>query len=209
MKEVFMMKKLLILMLVLGLASAANAVTVSIVSGSSDSSAVNAIAGATVDVNVICDTAVAVNFTASFMETTTSAAGNSTAATGTLHDGFDSTTNSIGGAVNGWTGGTVPRYILVHRVNGGILAGSPSIAAGQNLYEKMAVTLPGTAALGDTFTISFAVGNPTYGGSMPPYGQVIDTQVPGTRNALVITIVPEPATILLLGLGGLCLRRRK
>jgi hypothetical protein len=203
-----MMKKLLILMLVLGLASVANAVTVSIVS--KGSSAIDANAGDTVYVDVVCDTAVTVNFTASFMETTTSAAGNSTSTAGSLDAGFTSTVSSNGGSVDTTAayGAGTARYILVHRVNGVINTGDPAVSAGTKLYKDMAITLPALAALGDTFTIDFAVGYKTVGGP-PAYSQLIDNAIPDTRNALTITIVPEPMTILLLGLGGLCLRRRK
>ena len=205
-----MMKKLLILMLVLGLASVANAVTVSIVSGGSSSIEVDVLDLATaVNVDVVCDTAVTLNFSASFTESTTSAAGNSTSVAGTLNGKFDAT-NLPGGSVDTTTtyGAGTPRYILVHRVSGVINAGSPAIGVGEKLYQDMAITLPGSAVKDDVFTISFARGTPTVGGP-PPYGMLIDQVTPATLNALTITVVPEPMTILLLGLGGLCLRRRK
>jgi hypothetical protein len=206
----FMMKKFLILLLVLAMASWANAVpTLSIVSGGN--SAVNATKGSTINVDVVSDTACTNIMACTFTEDTASTAGHSTSAVGSLHTGFDGTTNSVGGSVdtaaNFSVGPGADRYILVHRVNGGILTGSPSIAAGQKLYKDMQITLPALASVGDTFTIDFATGYKTVG-SPPAYTLNQDGVAPNS-NALVITIVPEPMTLVLLGLGGLFLRRRK
>jgi hypothetical protein len=198
-----MMRKLLIFMLVLGMASLANAAILTV--ESSGSSAVNALKGATVSVDIVTDTAVNVNLSATLMQSTTSAAGNATAAAlGTLDAGF----NSINFAGNLQNANTVApaRFILIDRINGVISTGSPAVAAG-SLYN-FNLSIPGTAALGDTFTVDFATGTPTIGGGMPPYGLLQDGAAPTGTTALVITI-PEPATIALLGLGGLVLLRKR
>lgn len=199
-----MSSKFLILMFTLAVVSLANAVTVSIVSGGL--SAIYANAGDTVYVDVVCDTTVAVNFTANVKEETTSAAGHSTATVGTLNSKFDCL-NYPGVAPNcrvQMVDGS-DLYILVRLIQGEICDGSSSIAAGEKLYQNMAVTLPASAAVGDMFTIDFAIGMPV--GGPPPYNLLIDSAVPA-KNTLLITIVPEPMTIALVGLGSLALLRK-
>ena len=89
------MKKLLIFMLVLGMASSANAaiVTFSSPSGSPDvhgfpAPAIDVLPGATVLVQIKADTAVTSTYFLSITESTTSAAGDVTASIGSLHTSF-------------------------------------------------------------------------------------------------------------------------
>ena len=209
-----MMKKLLVLMLVFGMASSANAVVItfdaSAQPGCTHGYDREVLPGSTVLVELTADTAVTAGYLVSITESTTSAAGHSTVpAVGTLHAGFDNdAVNNPGLLRNMNTNYQAPvRYILVDRIVGGIIGGSPAIAAGEVLYS-FELLIPQGAEFCDTWTIDAAIG---FGAISPPpagYAHTLDSagQVPTT--ALTIH-VPEPATIALLGLGGLFLRRRR
>jgi hypothetical protein len=210
------MKKLLIFILVLGLASAANAAIVTFdASGEADCAhafptpSVDVLAGAVVTVEITADTAVG-TYAVSITETTTSSAGHSTAtAVGTYHSNFN--LNVVAGrlqnTMTGSVGGT-PRYMLIDRATAGISPANP-VAAGQVLYS-FDVLIPAGAEVSDTFVITAAVGKPVVTPpANPGYGHLLDAVPVATTNALTIHVVPEPMTILLLGLGGLLLRRRK
>lgn len=214
------MKKLLILMLVLGLASSANAVIITFNSPSGPlcphpegqpPPSIDVLPGAFVVVEITSDTAITAGYMVSITESTTSAAGHSTtAAVGTLNAGFDDAAlNNTGILQNKMTnfGAGTPRHMIIDRIVGGVISGG-SVAVGQVLYQ-FELKIPDLAVYCETFTINAAVGFPVI--SPPPAGyshSADGTSVAGS-NALIIHVIPEPATIALLGLGGLLLRRRK
>jgi len=167
-----MMRKLLVLILVLGMASAANAVLISV-------------NGQTGDAIQIDETAI------------------------------PATIAVVGEDTSSWLG-----YIIVAEGGAGALGNAQVLAAAGDLgsanpyteagwgagYELTIAASPTgaisvgdlvkfdyTAALGDTATIALYV-DPEYG-------------IPAA--AVAVEVVPEPMTIVLLGLGGLFLRRRK
>lgn len=195
------MKKVFVLLLVLGLTVTANASSVPIIQVQGGGTT-NVVAGEVVNIEVVDTVAIASNIGINLGQTTTSSAGYAPAvALGTVNAGFDSV-NVSGILVNSATSG---RYVLIDRISGVIAAGSPAIAAGEPLYA-FKVTIPVGAAIGDTFTIDDLLGAPVHSAG-PPYGTVAD--VAANAQALVLTVIPEPMTIALLGLGGLFLRRRK
>ena len=182
------MKKLLVLMLVLGMASLANAtmLTFSLDGGGTD---------------VQPNTSITINVTAdvgaqSFELGGITIAGDfSNLATGSVHAGFD-LAHSDGLLDDG-----SPSNVWIRQVGGTVNAtgGSPDVAAGQILYS---FTMTSGAA-GNTITID------ALAFMLPPpvYVQLNTHDV--DPAALALNIVPEPMTIALLGLGGLFLRRRK
>ena len=213
------MKKLLILMLVLGLASSANAVIITFSSptGVPDTHgfpvpAIDVLPGTLVVVQIISDTAVSAGYTVSTTEATTSAAGYAPATgVGALNAGFDNAgLNNTGVLRNMMTnaGAGTPRYILIDRIVGGIVGGSSAIGAGQVLYQ-FEVLIPENAEFSDTWTITAAIGPPFVLPPPAPYSHMVDGGVVAGTVALTIHAVPEPATIALLGLGSMFLMRRR
>ena len=208
------MKKLLILMLVLGLTASANALIITFDAPAEPVCPTydrDVLPGATVVVELTADTAVAVGYLVSITESTTSAAGPANAtAVGALHAGFDdASVNNTGILRNMLTNFQAPqRYMLIDRIVGGIIGGSPVIAAGQVLYS-FEVLIPEDAVPCETWTITAALG---FGAISPPpagYSHQVDATTMVPSNSLTLHVIPEPATIALLGLGGLLLRRRK
>ncbi|MHC4215232.1 MAG: PEP-CTERM sorting domain-containing protein [Planctomycetota bacterium] len=197
------MNKLASLTLVVVLTSFANAATVSL---ELDGGGTTVTAGSTVTINVTADWDVSDNAVFNLKQSTTSAAGNATAvAVGTLNAGFDSATTDPGFPVNTQSD---TRFILIDRINGVIEGGSPAITAGVPLYS-FDLLIPAGAVLNDTFTIDDAFGTPVVTGG-PPY----DTGIHGGGDvsdigALTLTVVPEPTSIALLGLGCIFLVRRR
>ena len=202
------MKKFLILMLVLAMASSANAATTTISVVSGGSATATALKNSTVTVDVVSpDTAVTSGFSCNFGETTTSA-NHSTATIGTLHDDL-TVSASVGVVQNAMTNWPSPptRYVLIDRIGASPTQGV-TVAAGEKLYT-FSLAIPSGALVGDTFTVSAINGTPAIAPPYGPYSVLLDGVAPTAWNSLVITVVPEPMTIALLGLGGLFLRRRK
>jgi len=199
-----MMKKLLILMLVLGMASVANAAIVTFESGGSSAVGVDYLTGGVIVVDVKVDTAVNSGFQVTIGESTTSAS-HATSAVGTLNAGY-TLLPTVGTSVDTMTnfGAGTPRYVLIHRISGTPAVGTP-VAANAVSYS-FNLTVP-SGNLGDTFTLTGYAGSPSIG--MPPYSYLVDGGAPASTNNLVVTLVPEPMTIALLGLGGLFLLRRR
>jgi len=212
------MKKLLILMLVLGLASTANAVLVTFDApaepGCGHGYDRDVLPGALVVVEITADTAVAAGYLVSITESAdaeNASAGMADATgVGALHVGFDNAAvNNTGILRNRLTNLNAPqRYMLIDRIVGGVVGGSPAIAAGQVLYS-FEVLVPEDAEFCDNWTITAAIG---FGAVSPPpagYAHTLDAtgQVPSV--AVTLHAIPEPATIALLGLGSLFLMRRR
>lgn len=182
------MKKLLILMLVLGLVSTASAVSVSLTSGGNST----LIIGTNVNINDV----ITVDLTFDV------------ASTGLSEIDFVSSTSGgikpLIAAIGAWTGGMITLADNGTLSGGNIIDADSNaalgfdVAAGTIVYSFLA-TVKGTGEITPVMTSAdfyFTKTSPYF-----YYGNVV------TQNAL--TIVPEPATIMLLGLGGLLLRRRK
>ena len=190
------MKKLTCLLLVLAMAPMASAVLSLQLQGGGSTMPND---GTAVTVELVSSVAVANSFGVNIQSGIADPISGSAPA---LNAGFDSV------KVNGTVVNTVSgaRKILIDRTNGVIAAGSPVIAAGVALYSFQIAAVPATLA-GTVVNLADAVGSPIVSPG-PPYGPAT---ADGASNALAlaITIIPEPMTIALLGLGGLFLRRRK
>ncbi len=170
-----MMKRLLLLMLVLGMASAANAALIQI-NGQDPGQAIDIAEGVTSVISVVSED------TSSWLGYIIVEDGG----TGALTDAVNLNAAGDMGAVSAYTGaGWGAGYELIASMGQG---GVPAIAVGQ----QFTINYSG-GVLGDTATISLFL-DPEYG-------------VPA--DSVAITIIPEPMTVILLGLGGLFLRRRK
>ena len=176
------MKKLLILMLVLGIASAAQAATMNLTLGSADTYT-DVPVGTVITVTLTTDDVVknweAIDFTASGSNTATGGSwqvGNA----GASDDGTESAGDITGAQM-------------------AVVMGEEYLA-GTVLYQFSAtINEDGTIGMANVSCID-PYGSPPM---PPPYYTI------GTLNGLDVTIVPEPMTIMLLGLGGLFLRRRR
>jgi hypothetical protein len=110
----------------------------------------------------------------------TGAASNMALSDGWTWDDFD----SLGTAVN--AGG-----VLIENATGTVMFGDPEVIGTAYSFDY---TLAAGVPLGETFQIGPGAGTNKIGGVPVP---------------LNLTVVPEPMTIALLGLGGLFLRRKK
>jgi len=167
------MKKLLIFMLVLGLASAANATLSMDISGS-----VDVVLGDTLVVSISSDDTV------------------------------------------GWLG-----YIIVEETGDGALSNgySTSNAGSSSLiiwysevgwgdgYEMTTMSITGDVVAGIQHVVSYATSGLNIGDTarISLWDDRIGYGTGDEQGTADITIIPEPMTVLLLGLGGLFLRRRK
>ena len=184
------MKKLLVLVLALALASTAYAGLSYQLNGGGTSVAQNS----SVTIEVVAD-AIVSSFTIGGVTMTGS---GTIGAVGTLNAKFDAMPLA-GTLKNGATSN-----IYIFDLGGGTQAGSPKPAAGEVIYSFSL----GTGAAGGTITIDdFSGTNPFPPPPTPKLTQL--NLVNDNPAALVLTIIPEPVTIALLGLGGLFLRRRK
>lgn len=182
------MRKLLILMLVLGMASVANATMLTFAYS----------AGGT---DVPQNTSITINVTADVNAQSFELGGilitgdwSSPPTLGTVDSGF--TTFSSAGIIDD---GSAPADVWINQVAGTAPGGSP-VAIGVVLYD---FTLTTGSTQGNTITID------AWAGFLPPPVLVQLNATDVNPTALVLDIIPEPMTIALLGLGGLLLRRRR
>ncbi|HDZ69066.1 MAG TPA: PEP-CTERM sorting domain-containing protein [Phycisphaerales bacterium] len=180
------MKKLLILVLVLGLASAANALTVSISTDGVNpaGSSITVVPGQVVNLSIVSDTSGAAGNYWTYLEMNLPSAG-------TLPVAGSFTINPNAGSMASVVDQGTPTFYDM------LLTASDStgsVVAGKHFSLTLTIS-PGAAIDGsDDFDIWTLVPNDaTY----------------STDDVLTVNIVPEPMTIALLGLGGLFLRRRK
>ena len=118
----------------------------------------------------------------------------------------DSTATGIGTAYGSgvFIDNSAYTYYILGSTGGGTVAVTLDAWTGSGLTYEQALTTPGQYA--GTASWSLVLGNYTTGG--PPSTATDFTGMP----ALVMTLVPEPTTLALMGLGGLSLllfRRRK
>ena len=188
-----MMKKLLIFMLVLGLASTASALTISLTSGGKSTLVIG--------VDVALNGVITVDLKAD------------TPAMGISGIDFQNTGETIN-AVGAWVGfpggfALVPGTLVpvaggldadIMRASGNAAVGTE--AAANTVLYSFNVTVSGNGTVSPVMLPTDVFSTMT---GPPPYGYWFGAAI--TQNAL--TIIPEPMTIALLGLGGLLLRRRK
>jgi hypothetical protein len=170
-----MMRRLLVLILVLGMASAANAVVIQ-VDGKDPGQTVDIAEGVTSVISIVSED------TDSWLGYIIIGEGG----TGALSDAVKLNAAGNMAAVSpynepGWGGG----YELTVSMNQG---GVPAIAVGPQFTMNYS-----GGVLGETAKISLFV-DP-------------DFDIPA--DSVAISVVPEPMTVILLGIGGLFLRRRK
>ena len=188
------MKKALSLVLVLAIASAASAViTPEFQSGGSNYVEVEPGDVITVDFSYTGD---ATFMTITYVIDTASTQG--TVSDGVVNPGFDDPSFSMIGGLNG-------ADYLIWYVNGkteGLPVPSPPVTGDLFSFDY---EVSGLLPLDEEFTIGLR------GTSFVELGKegVTEVRDPAGVGPLTLKVVPEPATMLLLGIGGLLLRRRK
>jgi len=170
-----MMKRLLLLMLVLGMASSANAVLIQ-VDGQDPSQVVD------------------------------------------IAEGFTSVISVVSEDASSWLG-----YIIVEEGGTGVLGEAAKLDAAGDIgafsayseagwgdgYELTVSMSQGgvpAIAVGPQFTMNYSGG---VLGETARISLFLDPNYENPLDSVAVTIVPEPMTVILLGLGGLFLRRRK
>jgi hypothetical protein len=113
-------------------------------------------------------------------------------------------------------------YIIVQEGGTGVLSNATALSAAGNIasvspyseagwgtgYQLTVAMSPGgvpAVGVGSQFSMNFA-------GTLGKTARIslfLDPQFTTPVSSVLVTVVPEPMTILLLGLGGLLLRRRK
>ena len=184
------MKKFVVLLLVLAMASVANA-SVAALDFEYAGGGTEVPENTAITINVVGDTdcedfRVSVAVTGSF----------SNVGVGTVNTLFTDSLSTAGQLKDGSTAN-----VYVFQKNGIVdTVGSDPLVPTSAIFGTITLT---TGALGGTITID------DYAGVFPPPTDTIYNGTTIDAGSLDLTIIPEPMTIALLGLGGLFLRRRK
>jgi len=182
------MKKLVVLALILGLASISNATMLSFVGGTGVTNN-QVLAGSTFTINVVSDVDVS-----SFVLNVKS--NNHTVTIGTTNAGFTSP-NSSGLQCAGIS----PVDLMIYKAAGTV--SSTAVTHDQVMYSFTATA--GTA--GSVYTFDSMVSN---NGSGPNQATKLNSgTIVMSEYSVSVIPTPEPMTLVLLGLGGLFLRRNK
>jgi hypothetical protein len=171
------MKKLLVLMLVLGMVSTANA-TLTFRVGGVDTTTLDVVAGTTVTIQIYDDVTTQAGYNAQVILDVVS--------NGAVENGQIYAAAGSAGAIVAYN--YAPYGLVGYNLTS--MSISDDISAG--LHFSVDYNATGTSS-GDTDAFSLYDGRQGY----------------AKVDSLPITIIPEPMTIALLGLGGLFLRRRK
>jgi hypothetical protein len=188
------MKKLLILAIVVSVASMASASIVLVASNPTP------IKGETITMTIKTDASEAVStFQVGIIRDDVS---GGLAATGTLHSGFTQNTDvGYRGDVLGLGDDAGDIGYMSGAVNPPAYITGTSVVLYTYTYTVSPSALPGVI----NFTIPDTSGSPYFFTSQVGLYPSATVGISGTS----VTVIPEPATIALLGLGGLLLRRRK
>jgi len=121
------------------------------------------------------------------------------------------------GTINMYGGEMTQRYFKV-----GNRTASADHQAYMNLYDGMVICTVGLELRGDSVTDIYGgtlkivgenyvntMNNAVTNGNLIGYGGAGDVQIAFDGTYTVVTAIPEPMTVALLGLGGLFIRRRK
>ena len=174
------MKKLLVLMLVLGLASTANAYIELRIGGSDAPTTLDVVAGATATIQVYDDNTSQLGYIGYII---VESGGDGVLNAAVIESGAGSSAGATAYSYGGWGAGyTLTAMTIADDISTGL---------------HFSITYDATGlSNGDSAVVSLWDGRTT-----PTAYAEVDT--------MNINIVPEPITIALLGLGGLFLRRRK
>ena len=191
------MKKLLILLVILGTASWANAARVDFYYDGSRGTA-TATPGSTVTIEFIAESMLAANFNVGAVTVSP----NITVFQGEFNPKY---TENV--SVGELKDGTVNNIVLF-----GLSASTEDPpAAGEWLY-RFDIILPSDLSNTNPVVINDWAGANPFGGTPFPVATVIDAGATGSGSVSDVgslTITPEPMTIVLLGLGGLVLLRKR